>query len=424
MTAPALVWLRNDLRVSDNPALAMAAASQRPLIVLHVLEEGAGPRPLGAAARWWLHHSLVALGRELEAAGVALVLRRGDARIVVPGIAAEAGAAEIFWNDRHEPGGAAVDREIASRLATDGRKLTTAKANLLVSPDEMRTGTGGSYRVYTPFARAVRALGQPRLPLAAPDLAGRGAATVPAGDGLADWALLPTKPDWAREFGSVWTPGERGARQRLEAFVANGLARYRDGRDLPASGAVSMLSPHLRFGEISPYQVWHAVAGAAARDPALDGDADKYLSELLWREFCWHLLGNEPDIATRNIQGKFDAFGWRADAAALAAWQAGRTGYPFVDAGLRQLWRTGWMHNRVRMVAASFLVKHLMIDWRDGERWFWDTLVDADEANNPASWQWVVGSGADAAPYFRIFNPVTQGEKFDPDGAYLRRWLP
>ncbi|MEZ5840597.1 MAG: deoxyribodipyrimidine photo-lyase [Hyphomicrobiales bacterium] len=424
MTSPALVWLRNDLRLADNPALSEAVASGRPIIVLYVLEESGGPRPPGAAARWWLHHSLVALGRDLAAFGVPLVLRRGAARVQVPHVAADCGAAAVYWNLRYEPGGAAADADIRAELQAAGRSVESGLANLLASPHEVATGAGRSFRVYTPFAKALRARGTPRHPLPIPPLSRAGGAVAPESDGLEDWSLLPTKPNWAKDFAGEWNPGEPGANLRLDTFVEGGLRDYRDGRDFPALAAVSRLSPALRFGEISPYQSWHSVGLAAAADGRLDGSAEKFLSEILWREFSWHLLANELDISTANIQRKFDSFPWRYDADDLVRWQQGRTGYPLVDAGMRELWHTGAMHNRVRMVAASFLVKHLMIDWREGERWFWDTLVDADEASNPANWQWVAGTGADAAPYFRIFNPTLQREKFDPDGRYVRRWVP
>jgi deoxyribodipyrimidine photo-lyase len=268
----------------------------------------------------------------------------------------------------------------------------------------------------------VQALGDPPRPLLAPDTLRPGPNL--ASDRVESWRLEPTRPDWAGGLRESWTPGELAGRQRLEGFLREGLAGYAGRRDRPDRDGTSGLSPHLRFGETSPRQVWHAARFAMAERPALSGDTEKFLSELGWRDFCRHLLFDVPDLATRNLQPSFDAFPWKHDDVALAAWQHGRTGYPIVDAGMRELWHTGVMHNRVRMVAASFLVKHLLIDWREGEKWFWDTLVDADAGSNPANWQWVAGSGADAAPYFRVFNPVLQGEKFDPDGAYVRRWVP
>jgi deoxyribodipyrimidine photo-lyase len=277
-------------------------------------------------------------------------------------------------------------------------------------------------RVFTPFWRRVQALGDPPTPLPPPrSLA---AAPEPAGDTLESWHLEPRHPDWAGGLRDSWKPGEHAALRQLEEFLERGVSQYASERDRPDRPATSRLSPHLRFGEISPRQVWHAARSAARKRPALAAGVDKFLSELGWREFCRHLLFDLPDLAERNLQPAFDGFPWRHDAQALKAWQRGQTGYPIVDAGMRELWHTGVMHNRVRMVAASVLVKHLLIDWRHGEKWFWDTLVDADAGSNPANWQWVAGSGADAAPYFRVFNPVLQGEKFDPDGHYVRRWVP
>ncbi|MGC2810672.1 MAG: deoxyribodipyrimidine photo-lyase, partial [Bradyrhizobium sp.] len=277
-------------------------------------------------------------------------------------------------------------------------------------------------RVFTPFWKRVLRSGNPPQPLPAPMRLG----TVPGlgSDRIESWGLEPTRPDWAGGLRETWRPGEPSARLQLGAFLRGGVAGYAGDRDRPDRDGTSRLSPHLRFGEISPRQVWHAARFAMAGRPVFSSDIDKFLSELGWREFCRHLLFDVPDLATRNLQPSFDAFPWKNDDKALRAWQRGQTGYPLVDAGMRELWHTGVMHNRVRMVAASFLVKHLLIDWREGEKWFWDTLVDADPGSNPANWQWVAGSGADAAPYFRIFNPVLQGEKFDPDGVYTRRWVP
>ena len=277
-------------------------------------------------------------------------------------------------------------------------------------------------RAFTPFWLRVQSSGDPPKPLPAPTTLGP--APDIGSDRLETWRLEPLRPDWAGGLRQSWIPGENSAQARLNAFIETGVASYSIQRDRLDRDGTSGLSPHLRFGEISPRQVWHAARFAAAARPALAGDIDKFLSEVGWREFCRHLLFDVPDLADRNLQPSFDAFPWTRDDRALSAWQRGQTGYPVVDAGMHQLWHTGTMHNRVRMVVASFLVKHLLIDWREGEKWFWDTLVDADAGSNPANWQWVAGSGADAAPYFRIFNPILQGEKFDPDGAYVRRWVP
>lgn len=424
--APVLVWFRDDLRVRDHPALSAAARGGRPVVAVYALdEESQGLRPLGAASRWWLADSLRALDAALKERGAALTLRRGAALAVIPELAAETGATEAYWNRRYDAAGAATDRAVATTLEAKGVATRDFQASLLFEPASMRTKSGAPFTVFTPFLRHALARDAPRAPLPAPErIAGR--AGVPS-DALGDWRLEPRAPDWAAGFNAHWTRGEAAARKKLASFVDDALARYADERDRPDRASTSRLSPHLRFGEISPFQVWHAAAlarEAARAAHAIDKSADKFIAELVWREFSYSLLAHNPDLATKNFQPRFDAFPWRSDDAALAAWRRGQTGYPIVDAGMRELWATGWMHNRVRMVAASFLAKHLLIDWRAGERWFWDTLVDADPANNPASWQWVAGSGADAAPYFRIFNPVLQGLKFDPDGDYVRRWVP
>jgi len=423
---PAIVWFRDDLRVADNPALAAAAESGRPVVCVFVLdEESAGLRPLGAASRWWLSGSLRALAAALEKRGARLTLRRGAAMRVIPALVSEAAATTVFWNRRHDPAGAAVDQAVAEMLAARGVAVHTFQASLLFAPEDVRTRAGAPFAVFTPFLRHLRSLEPPRGPLPAPR-AINGAAAI-ASERLDDWKLEPRAPDWAAGFLAHWTRGEEAAREKLGVFADTALGAYADERDRPDRAGTSRLSPHLRFGEISPFQVWHAVAAAreaAGAGASVETGAEKFIAELIWREFCHHLLAQHPDLATRNVQARFDAFPWRDDAAALRAWQRGETGFPFVDAGMRELWATGWMHNRVRMVTASFLAKHLLIDWRAGERWFWDTLVDADIANNPANWQWVAGSGADAAPYFRIFNPALQGQKFDPAGTYVRRWVP
>jgi deoxyribodipyrimidine photo-lyase len=418
---PVIVWFRDDLRLSDHPALHAAARSGAPVICLYVLDETVG-RPLGGAVRWWLAQSLRSLGETLAAIGGSLVLRQGSAATVIPELARESGAGYVHWNEIAQAPHQAVEKQLKTSLAKLGVETKSFPGDLLASPASIRNKDGRGLRVFTPFWRRVLATGDPPKPLPAPKELRPGPAL--ASDVLGSYGLEPTRPDWAGGLRDRWKPGEAHARARLRDFLkgtASGYARERDRPDLPGT---SRLSPHLRFGEISPRQVWHAARFAATADPALASGIDKFLSELGWREFCRHLLFDLPDLATESLQAGFDAFPWKRDEAALAAWQRGRTGYPIVDAGLRELWHTGVMHNRVRMVAASFLVKHLLIDWRAGESWFWDTLVDADAGSNPANWQWVAGCGADAAPYFRVFNPVLQGEKFDPAGAYVRRWVP
>jgi len=419
---PALVWFRDDLRTGDNPALSAAVAAGGPVAGLYVLEaaERDGPRPLGAAARWKLHGALAALAADLAALDIPLLLVRGDAMAAVRTTAERIGADKAFWNRRYAPGAVALDRDIKASLRAAGLDVRSGAASLLVEPWELQTGAGGAYKVFTPFCRAARNLAKSLDPLPAPDAAAPWPEPPVSAEALDDWALRPTSPDWADGLRETWAHGEAAATDRLQTFVEGALADYASARDRPGADGVSMLSPHLRFGEIGPRQARAAALAAAGRGTAFEA----FERELYWRDFCASQLFHADDLARDNIQTRFDAFPWRDAPAELAAWRRGKTGYPIVDAGMRQLWHTGWMHNRVRMIAASFLTKHLLIDWRVGERWFWDTLVDADAANNPANWQWVAGSGADAAPYFRIFNPMTQGETFDADGAYVRRWIP
>jgi deoxyribodipyrimidine photo-lyase len=420
--APVLVWFRDDLRLADNPALSRAAASGAPVVCLYVLETPSrGQRAMGAAARWWLAGSLRALDAALRAIGNRLVLRSGPAEEIVPEVVDATGAGTVLWNRRYDAGGIAIDRELKASLRSGGREVESLPGNLLREPWEVKSAAGDPMKVFSPFWRAHRRLGDIRPPLRAPGALASLAGDFP-GDDVAAWNLEPTRPNWASAFPDAWTPGEAGAQARLAAFLDEELAGYADNRDRPDRPSTSRLSPHLRFGEISPVQIWHQAHLAAGMDHGRD--LAKFLAEVGWREFAYHLLFHWPNLVGESFQPRFEAFPWRSDPSSLRAWQRGMTGYPLVDAGMRQLWKTGWIHNRVRMVVASFLVKHLLLDWREGERWFWDTLVDADVANNPASWQWVAGSGADAAPYFRIFNPVLQGEKFDPRGDYVRRWVP
>jgi deoxyribodipyrimidine photo-lyase len=420
----AVVWFRDDLRLADHAALT-AGAKAPILTCVYVLDDNSpGVRPHGAASRWWLAQSLRALDAALRKLGQRLVLRKGKAADVIPAIAREAEATQVYWNRRYDRAGMTADDAVIAALRAQGVSGGTFPGNLLVEPSKFLTKDGGPLRVFTPFWKRVLSLGAPRTPQPAPK-------QLPppvdiASDNLDDWQLEPTQPDWACGLRETWRPGEAAARERLADFLDD-IRGYADERDRPDKSSTSRLSPHLRFGEVSAAEIVHAVRFAADRGDSLGApsrDIDKFLSELGWREFSYHLLHHLPDLATKNLQPRFDAFPWRDDEAALEAWQRGRTGYPIVDAGMRELWHTGWMHNRVRMVVASFLIKHLLIDWRLGEQWFWDTLVDADPANNAASWQWVAGSGADAAPYFRIFNPVLQGEKFDPHGGYVRHWVP
>lgn len=424
MTAahPILLWLRRDLRLGDHPALTKALATGRPIIPVYVLEDDTPGRwRPGGASRWWLAGSLAALAADLRKRGSRLILRKGDAIAALMKLAAESGATAIYFTRAYEPYMTALETRLAAASSKRGIGCHRFPGQLINEPEAVTNKAGAPFKVFTPFHRACLALEPPGPVLAAPGniLAPD---SWPDSHALEDWRLLPEKPDWAGGLRQSWEPGEAGARRRLGAFMEAALDGYKTGRDRPGTDGTSRLSPHLAFGEISPRQIWHAVRHANDRDGLTGGEA--YLRELYWREFSYHLLFHWPYLPEQPFRPAFAAFPWRKDADGLRAWQRGKTGYPMVDAGMRQLWATGWMHNRVRMIAASFLVKHLLIPWQDGAAWFWDTLADADLANNSASWQWVAGSGADAAPYFRVFNPVLQSRKFDADGAYIRRWLP
>ena len=426
MSAPAarrntaIVWFRDDLRVADNPALDAAARTGMPVVGLYVHDTvSPGVRAPGAAQKWMLHHALAALREALAELGVPLVLRAGPAEDTVREVAGEAQAGAIFWNRRYDQALSAIDSALRHELTAAGVKAASFNGNYLHEPSLLKTGAGGPYKVFTPFRRALAAGGEPTRPLPPPSQCVPGDAGLP-GLGLDELSLLPGGPDWTAGLRASWPAGEAAAMRRFRDFLEAGLQGYGEGRDRPGKPHVSRMSPYLRFGVVSPRQLWH---GARESD-APAADVEKFLGELAWREFCCHLAFHFPDMASRNFDARFDAFPWSRSHRHLPAWKKGLTGYPIVDAGMRELWRTGFMHNRVRMIVASFLVKDLMIDWRIGESWFWDTLVDGDRASNPANWQWVAGSGADAAPYFRIFNPVLQGEKFDPDGDYVRSFVP
>lgn len=415
MASPTLLWFRDDLRLADNPALRAAVDRGEPIIAVFVLDEDSpGIRPFGGAARWWLHHSLESLGARLREHGVSLVLRRGPADPVIRDLVADTNAGAVFWNRRYGGAARAVDAGIKSALRAEGVEVASFAGSLLHEPWTVTTGSGTHYSVFTPFWRSCLALPAPRAPLPEPrELSGLQSAA--ASDALKDWSLLPTAPDWAAGLRETWEPGEPAARRRLHEFLRDDLPSYDRARDEPSAGATSFLSPRLRWGELSPFTVWHEAVDVEG--------AGGFLSEIGWREFAWHTLYHFPDLATKNLRSEFDAFPWPPlDPSHLEAWQYGNTGVPLVDAGMRELWHTGFMHNRVRMVTASFLIKNLMIDWRLGEEWFWDTLVDADDASNPFNWQWVAGSGADAAPYFRVFNPELQAKKFDRARLYISQW--
>lgn len=420
-----LLWFNRDLRLADNPALAAAIARGKPIVPVYIRDDAdTGAWAPGAVSRWWLHHTLERLGADIAARGNRLTLRSGAAIPEIERLARDVGAEAVYWNRRYEPWAVARGLELKTTLTARGIEARSFNAGLLHEPSLLKTQAGKPYSVFTPFWKTLKAglvldaatQAPPRIP--GPDRA-------PSSDGLTDWGLLPRIP-WDGGIKAAWTPGESAANERLSEFLESAVLGYADARNLPAKQGTSRLSPHLHFGEIGPRQVWRAATAFGVMktgDPAPRG-IDVYLSEIAWREFAHHLLFHFPALPERPLRKSFEAFPWAHNPAHLAAWQKGLTGYPIVDAGMRELWHTGWMHNRVRMIVASFLIKDLMIDWREGERWFWDTLVDADLPNNAASWQWVAGCGADAAPYFRVFNPVTQGETYDPQGDYVRRWIP
>lgn len=419
--SPIIVWFRRDLRLRDNPALREAVDIGCPVVPLYILDEAADGRPLGGASKWWLEKSLGALGADLKQAGAPLVLRRGPAEAVLRAVLKESGARRVFMNRRFEPVAFEADKDIAHALEGDDIQCRGFNGSLLSRPGSVTTQSGGPYKVFTPFYRTlVGQLGDPIERPAPREI--RGAAGMDS-EALEDWCLYGGRPDWAAGFDRD-AVGEAAAALRLRHFIDRDLKDYGTCRDRPGVARTSRLSPALHWGEISPWRVWLEVRSAVSDGKVTDGQAESFLREIGWREFSAHLLHQFPTLPEANFQDKFDDFPWATDDKALEAWKKGQTGYPMVDAGMRELWATGWMHNRVRMVVASFLVKHLRIDWREGESWFWDTLIDADLASNSQNWQWVAGSGADAAPYFRIFNPVSQGTKFDADGKYVRRWVP
>ena len=421
-----LLWFRRDLRLADNPALDAAVASGGPVIPVYICDDAdAGEWSPGGASRWWLQGSLSALSSEIEARGNRLILKAGPAEAVINELLSETGATSVYWNRRYEPWATRRDEKIKTALKGKGMEARSFNAGLLREPWAITTQKGEPYKVFTPFWKALRASGEPDQLKPAPQ-------RIPApndfskSDDLNSWGLLPTKPDWASGLRDAWTPGEDAAQSRLHDFIDAAVFDYQDKRNLPGVSGTSRLSPHLHFGEIGPRQIWHTVIASALDQTGspMPRGAETYLSEIAWREFSYHLLFHFPELPLKPLRTEFSNFPWANDPDALSAWQRGATGYPIVDAGMRELWTTGWMHNRVRMIVASFLIKDLLIDWQTGEKWFWDTLVDADLASNAASWQWVAGCGADATPYFRVFNPTIQGTKFDPDGSYVRRWLP
>ena len=415
MSGATIVWFRQDLRLRDNPALHAAAVRAEAVVPVYIWSpEEEGDWPPGAASRWWLHQSLSQLDQSLRARGSRLVLARGAALDVLRALAGKTQAGAVFWNRRYEPAAVACTEQVESGLKRDGLETASFNSALLADPAECLNQSGKPYQVYGAFLRALLGRLNPPEPLPTPRHL-HAPSQWPRSVTLPSFELLPKVP-WTQTIAATWHPGEAGAHARLKRFLRVALADYPHARELPAVAGTSSLSPFLHFGEIGPRQVWHAL-GARGR-------ASVFLRQLIWREFAYHLLHHFPHTPLEPLRPEFRRFPWKRNARYLAAWQRGRTGIPLVDAGMRELWATGWMHNRVRMVTASLLVKNLLVPWQEGARWFWDTLVDADLANNTLNWQWVAGCGADAAPYFRIFNPLTQARRFDPGGEYVRRWVP
>ena len=436
MSNPILLWLRLDLRLADNPALTAAVKRGGPVIPVFIWSpDEEGEWSPGGASKWWLHQSLTSLNNRLNELGSRLIIRRGPTLETLRAVAKETNADAVFWNRRYEPAVIARDAKVKESLRNEGCKAESFNAALLHEPWTIQNKSGKPFQVFTPFWKHCLTLPDPAEPAPAPRKL-TAPLHWPRSLALEELALEP-KIKWAEGMRTSWQPGETGAHAQLKRFLAEAVLNYSNDRNRPDLTGTSRLSPHLHFGEISPRQIWHAVADDVRRRmPSAKGDrlltssatgdwrSSQFLTEVGWREFAHHLLFHFPHTPTEPLRPEFKNFPWHKDAAWLKAWQKGLTGYPIVDAGMRELWTTGWMHNRVRMIVASFLVKDLLLSWQDGARWFWDTLVDADLAQNTLGWQWTAGCGADAAPYFRVFNPLSQGEKFDPHGDYVRRWCP
>jgi len=414
-TASVIWWVRRDLRLEDNPAMEAALTTGKKIYPVFIwAPEEEAPWAPGAASNWWLHHSLESFKQQLAERHSALIIRKGPTLPALHGLIRELGADTVVWNRLYEPALITRDKAIKTALRNEGLIVHSYNANLLFEPWSITTQQEKPYQVFTPFYRNCSTYGSPSRPTAAPKYLPR-LANLPWSVEVAELGLLPAL-DWAGGMRTFWKPGALGAQEALDVFKDDVVSRYKSDRDRPDYVGTSRLSPYLHFGEISPRQVWYACMKAPVAEP--------YLRQLIWREFAYHLLYHFPHTTDLPMRDNFNRFPWKKDSVGFRKWTKGKTGYPIVDAGMKELWTTGWMHNRVRMIVASFLVKDLLIPWQEGARWFWDTLVDADLANNTLGWQWTAGCGADAAPYFRIFNPVLQAAKFDPDGAYVKKWIP
>ncbi len=423
MNKTTIYCFRNDLRLSDNPALKESIKSKLPILLCYIFDDHSPKQwRIGRASRWWLHHSLNSLQQKIQSLGGKLILRSGIWHEQIVKIAKETQTTEVFCQRSYLPHEIEQENKARTSLLNLGAKLKRFNSYLLYEPEEIQTKAGTPFKVFTPFWNACLNQSDTQLPLNPPKKIDFSSIKIKS-DPLQSWNLLPTNPDWSTGISNSWTPGEIGAQKRLKEFLKKST-EYKNQRDLPASEATSKLSPHLHFGEISPRQIWHQINKRIITDPSATKGAESFLRQLGWRDFANHLIFHWPDLPTQPFKKEFKKFKWKNKTKKLNAWQKGLTGYPLVDAGMRQLWETGWMHNRVRMIAASLLIKNTLQPWQIGEQWFWDTLVDADLAINAASWQWVAGSGSDAAPYFRIFNPVIQSKKFDPQGQYIRKWIP
>lgn len=427
MSNPTIVLVRNDLRLADNPALLAAARRGAPTIPVYIYSpQEDGEWSFGGATKWWLHQSLTAFSKSLKEIGAELLVLKDESTLdCLEKLLKKTGAEAVYWNRRYEPHSIEIDKSLKTRLKEVDVEVRSFPGNLIFEPWTISTGSGTPYKVYTPYWKACLEAETPAPPLSPPESLKPFEGTL-EGLQIEDLELEP-KIDWASGMESFWEPGESGAEKRLRQFIDSALFTYKEDRNLPYQDGVSYLSPYLHFGEISPRQIWQQVKEALDKTDSntKKENARVYLKEIVWREFAHHILYHFPATLEEPLRENFEKFPWESNHKDLyKAWCKGKTGYPIVDAGMRQLWTTGWMHNRVRMIVASFLTKDLLISWQDGAKWFWDTLVDADLASNTFGWQWTAGCGADAAPFFRIFNPVLQGKKFDPDGTYVREWVP